>query len=298
MSYVGIATRVKPELASSRFRLIIPSQHVKRYQYRLGSGDITIFPKDAVPLDEVKTFSGVKLWDVCDDHFDNPAKSRYYRSMLDLADVVTCTTPYLKERIWQLGRDSTVISDPLEFPQRAPKIGFQKLLWYGHSSNLDPLFELDLSGYDLAIVTNKNEDWCLPWSHENMRKGLEWCDVVIIPVKQETQKASYLAKSPNRMTEAINAGRFVVANDMPAYRDYGMYLGDIKEGLEWIRGNINNSEQKLIKAQSLVLERHSPRVIAAQWESLFDSILGVETKSGKDSSTATSLETGQEKSPT
>jgi hypothetical protein len=282
---------VKPELASTRFRLLIPSQHVK-YKYQLGSGDITIFPKDAVPLGEVKGFSGVKLWDVCDDHFDNPSKGRYYRSMLELADVVTCTTPYLKERIWQLGREATVISDPLEFPQRAPKIGFQKLLWYGHSSNLDPLFELDLSGYDLAVVTNKNEDWCLPWSHENMRKGLEWCDVVIIPVKQETQKASYLAKSPNRMTEAINAGRFVVANDMPAYRDYGMYLGDIKEGLEWIRNNPHDSEQRLIKAQSLVLERHSPRVIAAQWESLFDSILGVGTKSGLDSSTATSQVTG------
>jgi hypothetical protein len=288
---IGVAVMVKPELASTRFRLLIPSQHVK-YKYQLGSGDITIFPKDAVPLGEVKRFSGVKLWDVCDDHFDNPVKSKYYRSMLEIADVVTCTTPYLKERIWQLGRDSTVISDPLEFPQRAPKIGFQKLLWYGHSSNLDPLFELDLSGYELAIVTNKNEDWCLPWSHENMRKGLEWCDVVIIPVKQETQKASYLAKSPNRMTEAINAGRFVVANDMPAYRDFGMYLGDIKQGLEWIRNNPNDSEQRLIKAQSLVLERHSPNVIAAQWESLFDSILGVETKSGLDSSTATSQVTG------
>jgi hypothetical protein len=289
---------VKPELASTRFRLLIPSQHVKKYKYQLGPGDITIFPKDAVPLGQVKTFSGAKLWDVCDDHFDNPAKSKYYRSMLDIADVVTCTTPYLKERIWQLGRDSTVISDPLEFPQRAPKIGFQKLLWYGHSSNLDPLFELDLSGYDLAVITNKNEDWCLPWSHENMRKGLEWCDVVIIPVKQETQKASYLAKSPNRMTEAINAGRFVIANDMPAYRDYGMYLGDITEGLEWIRGNINDSEQRLIKAQSLVLERHSPHVIAAKWESLFDSILGVERKSGLDSSIATSQVTGLDRSPT
>jgi hypothetical protein len=288
---------VKPELASTRFRLLIPSQHVK-YKYQLGSGDITIFPKDAVPLGEVKGFSGVKLWDVCDDHFDNPSKGRYYRSMLELADVVTCTTPYLKERIWQLGREATVISDPLEFPQRAPKIGFQKILWYGHSSNLDPLFELDLSGYDLAVVTNKNEDWCLPWSHENMRKGLEWCDVVIIPVKQETQKASYLAKSPNRMTEAINAGRFVVANDMPAYRDYGMYLGDIKEGLEWIRNNPNESEQRLIKAQRLVLERHSPHVIAAQWESLFDSILGAETRSGLDSSTATSQTTGLERNPT
>jgi hypothetical protein len=279
---IGVAARVKPELASTRFRLLIPSQHVK-YKYELGSGDITIFPKDAVPLGEVKSFSGVKLWDVCDDHFDNPAKSKYYRSMLQIADVVTCTTPYLKERIWQLGRDSTVISDPLEFPQRAPKIGFQKLLWYGHSSNLDPLFDLDLSGYDLAVITNKNEDWCLPWSHENMQKGLEWCDAVIIPVKQETQKASYLAKSPNRMTEAINAGRFVVANDMPAYRDYGMYLGDIKEGLEWLRTHPSESEQSLLQAQKLVQERHSPGVIASQWENLFDLILDAGKSSGLDS---------------
>jgi hypothetical protein len=273
---------VKPELASTRFRLLIPSQHVK-YKYQLGEGDITIFPKDAVPLSKVKIFSGVKLWDVCDDHFDNPSKGRYYRSMLDLADVVTCTTPYLQGRIKELGREATVISDPLEYPQRAPKIGFQKLLWYGHSSNLDPLFELDLSGYDLAVITNKNEDWCLPWSHENMQKGLEWCDVVIIPVKQETKKASYLAKSPNRMTEAINAGRFVVANDMPAYRDYGMYLGDIKEGLEWLRQNPEEALRRLESSQKEVTKRHAPAVIASQWEVVFDSILDVEGRSGPDS---------------
>jgi hypothetical protein len=78
-----------------------------------------------VPLDDIPKYSGVKLWDVCDDHFSNPARSFYYRRMLDIADVVTCTTPYLQERIKSFGREATVISDPLEFPQleSRPSVG-------------------------------------------------------------------------------------------------------------------------------------------------------------------------------
>jgi hypothetical protein len=278
---IGVAARVKSELASTRFRLHIPSKNIKRYKYELGSGDITIFPKHAVPLNQVEEFSGVKLWDVCDDHFDNPKISSYYRTMLDVADVVTCTTPYLQGRIKDFGRDATVISDPLEYPRQPPKIGWEKKLWYGHDSNLAPLMELGLE--NLAIITNLNEDWCLPWSHENMRKGLAWCDLVVIPVKKEMEKASALAKSPNRMTEAINAGRFVVANDMPAYREYGMFLGDIREGIEWVKNNSEAALQALKTAQTTVEALHSPQVIASQWEALFDSILGVATSSGPDS---------------
>jgi hypothetical protein len=232
-------------------------------------------------LSEVKDFPGIKLWDVCDDHFDNPQRSYYYRKMLDLVDVVTCTTEYLTDRIKSFGREATVISDPLEFPRKEPVVREpKKLLWYGHSSNLDALRELDLSGYDLAIITNKHADWCLSWSHVNMQKGLAWCDAVIIPVKKETEKANWMAKSPNRMTEAINAGRFVVANDMPAYRGYGMYLGDILEGLEWIKKNQEECSRQLENSQKVVTKLHAPQVIASQWEAVFDSILGVDGKSG------------------
>lgn len=279
---VGVAERCKPELASTRFRLLIPSKHVRGVKYTLGKGDVTIFPKHVVPLEDVTRWEGPTLWDVCDDHFDNPSLSDYYRAMPGLVDRVSCTTPYLAGRIKQVcGVDAVVISDPLEFPRREPKLErVENLFWYGHKTNLDPLLDLDTTGYNLVCVSNLDADWCLPWSSANMRKGYDWCDAVIIPVKQDLEQASALAKSPNRMTEAINAGRFVVANHMPAYDGYEMYLGDIREGLEWLKNNREEALQRLKKSQNLVETLHSPQVIARQWERVFSSMLGVETSSG------------------
>jgi hypothetical protein len=62
---------------------------------------------------------------------------------------------------------------------------------------------------------------------------------------------------------------------MPAYREYGMFLGDIKEGIEWVKNNSEAAFQKLKTAQTTVEALHSPQVIASQWEALFDKILSV-----------------------
>lgn len=226
-----------------------------------------------MPLKEVARLKGKLLWDVCDDHFDS-VWAEYYKALPKMVHAVTCTTEYLKDRILaETGVTATVISDPLEFERREPLIsGPKKLFWYGHSSNLKPLFDLDLKDYDVLMVSNLKEPWCIEWSEEAMKQGYSWCDCVILPVKS-AGGADWRAKSPNRMTEAINAGRFVVAADMPGYRPYGMWLGDIREGLEWVRSNPSEALERLKTAQSLVTKLHDQKVIASQWKQLFDRLL-------------------------
>ena len=288
---IGIASPANQRLASTRFRLHIPSKHVP-YKYDLGIGDITIIPKHSITLADARKVCGktVTLWDVSDDHF-NDAWRNYYLEMAKMVDYISCTTPFLAERIQdETNRDAFVISDPLEFGKRPPKVDeIKKLLWYGHHSNLDPLLELNLDGYELMIISSKETEWALRWSEENMRIGFDWCDAVIIPVGEGLEKKS---KSPNRMTEAINAGRYVIANPMPAYHGYGMYQGEILEGLSWLKSHRKEALEQLTAAQEIVTRKHSPEAIGAQWKALFDSILVAGKSCGKDSSTSIFQTTG------
>lgn len=288
MPKIGVAANVPTNFASTRFRILIPSRHCPGYTYGLGDGDIVIFPKHVVSPEAVRRFHGIKLWDVCDDHFDDVLAS-YYRRMLKVVDVITCTTDYLAQRIKSIcGRDAHVIGDPLEFKSRLPQVSKPKrLLWYGHSSNLRALAPLDLSAFELRIITNAEGRHFTPWSLDAMREGLDWCDCVIIPVLEDGKGPAKAAKSSNRMTEAINAGRYVVANPMPAYSDYGMWQGDIMEGLEWLSSHQQQALSDLTASQNKVRLLHSAPQIGFQWAQLFDSILGAETNTGPDSSTLT-----------
>src|SRR5205085_7408808 len=57
----------------------------------------------------------------------------------------------------------------------------------------------------------------VPWSLEATWKALAECDLAWIPVVDSAQKA---VKSPNRLLEALWAGRPVVADRIPAYEPY------------------------------------------------------------------------------
>jgi hypothetical protein len=266
---------------------MIPAAHMDTYTYDFGGGDITLLLKHALPLTKVASLTGKSVWDVTDDHYDNKILRDYYLTVPHLVDVVTCTTPVLAERIkLETGVTAVVIPDPVEFVRKAPRITQpNKLFWYGHQSNLQALFDLRLD-HSVLIVTNTDEPWCFPYNAENMNMGFKWCDAVIIPSKETGSGPRKNAKSSNRMTEAINAGRFVIANHVPSYEGWNMWLGDIEEGIEWLRNNQEEALCRLQAAQDKVTALLAPQVIARQWKALFDSILGVEQSDGRDLSTS------------
>jgi hypothetical protein len=83
-------------------------------------------------------------------------------------------------------------------------------------------------------------------------------DIVVIPTT-----ASY--KSANRAIEAIRQGCFVVAEPHPALKDFPIYIGNIKEGIEWTKQQ--NMNELISKAQKFVREEFSPQILIDKWKS-------------------------------
>jgi uncharacterized Rossmann fold enzyme len=191
--------------------------------------------------------------DFCDDHFD----WMHYQEALRLADAVTCSTNEMAKRIKELGRDATVIADPYEFPEMPPHYAGTNLLWFGHHVNRDSLQRIlpDLKGYLLRVVSNF--DGAIPWSKETMLEEFARADIVVIPTT-----ASY--KSANRAIEAIRQGCFVVAEPHPALKDFPIYIGNIKEGIEWTKQQ--NMNELISKAQKFVREEFSPQILIDKWK--------------------------------
>jgi hypothetical protein len=75
-----------------------------------------------------------------------------------------------------------------------------------------------------------------------------------------------VCRSANRAVTAIRAGRFVVAGDIPSYREIpGIWVSDdIKSGLALAM--TTDTTDRIKEAQAYVRERFSPERIADQWE--------------------------------
>ena len=222
------------------------------------TADTLIFAKpqasELMDMARAKARGAWVVVDFCDDHFD----WTHYQEALRLADAVTCSTNEMARRIKELGRDATVIADPYEFPEMPPHYAGINLLWFGHHVNRDSLQRIlpDLKGYPLRVVSNF--EGAIPWSKETMLEEFARADIVVIPTT-----ASY--KSANRAIEAIRQGCFVVAEPHPALEGFPIYIGNIKEGIEWTKQQ--NMNKLILEAQNFVRERFTPQILIDKWKS-------------------------------
>ena len=255
-----------PELASFRYRCLIP----KMFLDHMDIGDVSVVAKDWVHIDEVKSLKRPVVWDCCNDHF----KTRpYYREIAMWADAVIVPTVNMQRRVKEeTGKDAFIVEDPYEFPLKEPAMPSgraQNLFWYGHGNNLKSLKQAmpAFEGRNLRVICNDIE--YQQWTPKNMLENFDWCDVSVIPVRQDPASQ---AKSPNRMVEAIRQGRYVVANPLTSYEGYGMWLGDLKKGLAWVDSHPEEALEAVRNAQKIVEVQHSPKVIAEQWKRVFDHV--------------------------
>jgi hypothetical protein len=287
---INYSTVANDKLASYRYRIKIPAEYLRQWGHEVTIGgpeqaDVGVFSKHFNVKDyeiarQPTRYRSV-VFDVCDYHLDGPYREHYER-MMTLADVVTVGTGEMGMMINKyLGHDVTVIEDPYEFEEKEPKYnGCDKVLWFGHASNIAALLrEINygvLNGKQLMVISNPNEFIpTVPWSMQNMKQGFEECDVIIIP-QQNTRKNR--CKGANRMVESIRSGRFVIANEMPAHQQFKdwMYIGEIKEGIEWLKQNKSEVKDRITEAQKYVRQTFCPKKISNQWLSALTS--GVGTK--------------------
>ncbi len=247
-----------PESASYRYRAKIPAEQLGASINDLSASVWVIAKPDCVTVDQVQGALDQNkkvIIDFCDDHFER----KQYQVLLKMASEVTCSTQNMAERIQKLGRIAYVIPDPYFMPEQPPHCQGNKILWYGHASNrysFERVFP-SICYYPIRVVSNAPGD--VTWKEQDMAGEFARADIVILPAT-----ASY--KSPNRAIEAIRQGCFVVAEPHPSLMDFpGIYIGNIKEGIEWAIQNLEEANRRTLDAQSYVSRTFTPRIVACAW---------------------------------
>lgn len=255
------------KMASYRYRAWIPAQELGA-DINNPKADVIIFAK---PIDQdvphiiaAQKRGRIVIADFCDMHFNLP----YYNLILKTANAVTCPTQWMSDFIrLEYGIEVDVVPDPYEYEEKEPHCNGKKLLWYGQAQNMDSLTRIKplLEGYELAVVSNV--EGMIPWSIPNMIEQFAIADIVVMP-----ETAPY--KSPNRTLEAIRQGCFVVAEPHPAINDIpGIWIGNIKEGIEWASQNLSQANIRTKRAQQYVQSKYSPKTQANAWRTVIQKAL-------------------------
>jgi len=295
------------DVASVRYRITLPAQAIRdsKVTYvgpganrrtlleRFAGADTVVFGKlfdaamaqPALELAAALRKRGIKvIVDYSDDHFLHPVLGPVYRALAAAADAVVASTPGLAEVLRaHTPMPVSVVTDPVEGERGEPRAGIARppprLLWFGHPLNLDTL------PFGLAQLAERRLHFALtvltapgagaealghrfrPWSTAALFEELRECDAVIIPSNPHDPRKA--VKSPNRFTEALWAGRFVVAHPLPAYEPLGAYgwVGeDLGEGLAWLLENFGEAAERIRAGQDTVARQFSPEAIGSAWQ--------------------------------
>jgi hypothetical protein len=262
---VSFIHRGGEEMASYRYRCQIPARELdaKVNDY---DADILVFTKPIVGEDELMRRAIARgqtvIADFCDDHFDSEYAGPLCHAMAELADLITCPTEAMRDRLAELGYEAHVVIDPYEFGELEPHCNGPKCLWFGHGTNFKSL-ERVLPTIYAPLTVVSNIPLALPWSLETMREEFAKADIVLLPSTKSI-------KSPNRAIEAIRQGCFVVAEPHPSITDFpGIWIGNIAEGITWASQNPSSAREKTRLAQYFVSTRYAPRIQADAWRKLF-----------------------------
>lgn len=245
------------KIASSRLRAEIPQQELAKLG--IGKGrDVLVYGKHVVTLEQAASFKK-RVYDVCDDHFHTKHED-YYRVHCRLADLVTVNSEAMAEIVLdETGRKAFVIPDPYESNEVPAGYG-EGVLWFGHESNLHTI-EPYMDCVHRVLTANE-------WSREGQLRALAECAVVVIPVGEKK------GKSANRLIESVRNGRFVVAGELPAHDEFKpyMWIGDIREGLEWAQSNLDECVERVKACQDYIRDKYSPQAIGKKWLEVLSAI--------------------------
>jgi len=176
----------------------------------------------------------------------------------------------------------------------APRLGTKrlKLVWYGHPTNWPAMESWGVAleelskRYPLVLwVVTKPTPRLLNWIEAFNARGspsaiaewVEWsedaqwsyvldADVVLLPSDPSDPRLS--VKSNNRLTDALNSGRYVVASALPSYMPFNAYCSlteDPGVALQWIVEHSEDALARVAGGQWLLRERFSVTAVTKEW---------------------------------
>lgn len=265
------------DMASTRYRVILPAMYLQSRGHEI-TKDAPILVHGKSGMDrEVLDLYPKKVYDICDDNFDCPQRGPEYVRHAQEANAVTVNSDVMRFIVHKkTGRAAVMIPDPYEHEEWAPSWG-DGLMWFGHWTNVKDLMR---SGLEATVLTNgesvpadsKTAEYLkrgfIKWSPEAMDEAFKSHALVVIPTGRS------MAKSANRLIESVRAGKFVVAEPLPAYEEFArfMWVGDLKEGVKWAASHKDECLKRVKHCQDYIRERYSPERIGAMWEGVLSSI--------------------------
>ncbi len=271
-----------PTMASYRYRADMPARELRELGHSArvneGDADVVVFSKpDLAALDLARKCKaeGTKvIVDFCDDHFRHAEYGLIYREIAELADGIAVPTEEIRRRVVQhVNRDAAVIGDPYEIPRQEPHADGDKLIWFGHQSNIDELLSaaVFLQKRPVVVVTGKTDkiNGYVPYSPESLKANLAACHIAFLPT---AERGDY--KSPNRLMNAVMAGLFVVTGERPSHKEFRdfVWVGPMKGGLQWANAYRSELNALVSEGQDYIEREYSPVKIGKQWETFAKSV--------------------------
>jgi hypothetical protein len=226
---------------------------------------------------------------MCDWHFDNPIN----QALAETSDRLVVQTETMAAGVRDhFKKEPALIEEPYEGRRGVPRFSPTRplrLLWFGHSVNLDTLASGiaqvgQLPGLELVVYVVTNRLDRVPpalsglarfkasvrlelrnWSLDIQWRELAACDVVLLPSRPTPDK---LVKGHNRLVQAIHSGRLALAYPLPQYaemKDFCWCGEDLGQGLAWALSNPAEVLSRIAAGQRYLDERFSPARIAARW---------------------------------
>jgi hypothetical protein len=284
--------------ASVRFRASVPLQGMRKEDGFITkvdeakSGEIIVLAKNVhfEDIDLLKKKNIKFIFDICDDKWNKDPE--LYNYACKNANLITTTCELLQTKIKEYtGKTAFIIPDPTEREQEMPKFEPKKHIkfaWFGGRKSFS-LFDWDnvindirkvTNNFSIHAVTNKPEKASkrlnhllnskimnmYHWSFEKQGQIVRECDIVLIPLPKDMPLVQ--VKSPNRVIDGIQQGRFVLTNDgVDSYKNLSDYihLGSLKEGLKWALNNRDQVIEKIKQGQIYINKNHSPEIIGQRW---------------------------------
>ena len=284
--------------ASVRFRALVPLKGMRKEDGFITKvtdaqpGELVVLAKNT-NINDINHLvnNNIKyIFDICDDKWNRDPI--LYNYACKKANLITTTCDLLKKKIKEYtGRDAHIIPDPTEREQEEPSFmpgEHIRFSWYGGRKSFS-LFDWDKVFDEIKSVTNnftvhavtakpdraakrlthliqQKKLIMYSWDYDTQGKIVRESDIVILPLPQDMPLVQ--VKSPNRVIDGIQQGRFVLTNDgVDSYKNLNnfIHIGNIKDGLNWA---LNNKEQVLEKiklGQEYIKNNHSPEVIGKKW---------------------------------
>ena len=285
--------------SSSRLRASIPAENYGKVIsniHDIEDGDIVVFSKkSSIPEIQYVMNRDIKfIFDICDDQFKDPAYVNLFSYACSHCDLITVPSQTMKELAeYYTNKKVFITLEPYERERRQSFFSpsdVLKILFFGSVDNFSAVpwqdivnglasnnikFKLDaIINYQSMYNVNESFFQTHEWSFDKQTKLLDECDLVLLPFKNNSKNIS--TKSPNRIVESINRGKFVVTNyGVDSYKDFKnfIFLDNYDKLVDGILWSLNNKEeviQKIVDGQKYIDDNYSVDSVSGTWKQAYE----------------------------